>query len=96
MDLAGTRYWYHASLDAVRVPSSSPFRVSPLTIGRRHQIFAPIFLLQLVNGFWSFLLWRILWRLVLGTPITDTREEGESDDDDEEEEEEEKKKKKDQ
>jgi very-long-chain ceramide synthase len=29
------------------------------------QIFIPIFLLQCLNLFWYFLIWRILWRYVL-------------------------------
>lgn len=44
---------------------------------RRGQVFLPIFLLQLVNVFWSFLIWRILFRMITGTGLADTREEGE-------------------
>ncbi|KAK4705202.1 hypothetical protein P7C70_g1010, partial [Phenoliferia sp. Uapishka_3] len=51
----------------------------------RYQIFAPIFLLQCVNAFWSYLLWRILWRLVVGVQIADIREEGEDESGDEDE-----------
>jgi len=41
------------------------------------QILAPIVLLQLVNAFWSYLIWRILFRMIRGTPATDVREEEE-------------------
>lgn len=33
----------------------------------KYQIFAPIFLLQLINLFWYFLILRILYRYVCGT-----------------------------
>lgn len=62
---------------------------SDLTSGRvpawiQLQIFLPIFVLQLVNGFWYYLLWRILYRLVVGVKIADIREEGESDEEEDE------------
>lgn len=57
--------------------------VEPRTIPRL-QIFLPIFVLQLVNGFWYYLLWRILYRLVVGVKIADIREEGESDEEEDE------------
>ncbi|GAA6026280.1 hypothetical protein JCM10207_009307, partial [Rhodosporidiobolus poonsookiae] len=44
------------------------------------QIFTPILLLQLVNAFWSFLIYRILFRILTGHKGADTREEGEDDD----------------
>ncbi|GAA6033082.1 hypothetical protein JCM8097_002934 [Rhodosporidiobolus ruineniae] len=51
----------------------------------KYQIFAPILALQLVNTFWSFLIWRILIRMITGTaPARDVREEGEDDEDEEE------------
>lgn len=43
----------------------------------RYQIFAPILALQLVNTFWSFLIWRILFRMATGQKATDVREEEE-------------------
>ncbi|GAA5985016.1 hypothetical protein JCM10908_002489 [Rhodotorula pacifica] len=43
----------------------------------RYQIFAPILALQLVNTFWSFLIWRILFRMATGHKATDVREEDE-------------------
>lgn len=43
------------------------------------QIFAPILLLQLVNAFWSFLIWRIVFRMIRGQQAKDIREEGEDD-----------------
>ncbi|GAA5865293.1 hypothetical protein JCM8547_005047 [Rhodosporidiobolus lusitaniae] len=46
----------------------------------KYQIFAPILALQLVNAFWSYLIWRILFRMIRGQNATDVREEGEDDD----------------
>ncbi|GAA5986529.1 hypothetical protein JCM11641_005229 [Rhodosporidiobolus odoratus] len=46
----------------------------------KYQIFAPILALQLVNSFWSYLIWRILFRMIRGQNATDVREEGEDDD----------------
>lgn len=43
----------------------------------RYQIFAPILALQLVNTFWSFLIWRILFRIATGQKGSDVREEEE-------------------
>ena len=43
----------------------------------RYQIFAPILALQLVNTFWSFLIWRILFRMATGQKATDVRKEEE-------------------
>lgn len=43
----------------------------------RYQIFAPILALQLVNAFWSYLIWRILVRIVRGIKASDVREEEE-------------------
>lgn len=43
----------------------------------KYQIFAPILALQLVNTFWSFLIWRILFRMATGQKATDVREEEE-------------------
>lgn len=58
---------------------SSAMALMPLSVddNRRQQVFLPIFLLQLVNLFWSFLIWRILYRMITGTGLVDTREEGE-------------------
>ncbi|BGP10383.1 sphingosine N-acyltransferase lag1 [Rhodotorula toruloides] len=43
----------------------------------KYQIFAPILALQLVNTFWSYLIWRILFRMISGQKAADVREEGE-------------------
>ena len=43
----------------------------------RDQVFLPILLLQLVNLFWSFLIWRVLFRMIFGPGLVDSREEGE-------------------
>ncbi|KAM0791807.1 hypothetical protein ACM66B_004067 [Microbotryomycetes sp. NB124-2] len=46
----------------------------------KYQIFAPILALQLVNTFWSALIWRILFRILSGQEAKDVREEGEDSD----------------
>ncbi|KAH9999882.1 hypothetical protein BJV77DRAFT_975187 [Russula vinacea] len=48
------------------------------------QIFIPIFLLQCLNLFWYFLIWRILWRVVMGSGLKDERSDDEGDDDEDE------------
>jgi len=48
----------------------------------RWQIFTPILLLQLLNLFWYFLIWRILWRVIMSSPLKDERSDDEGDDDD--------------
>jgi acyl-CoA-dependent ceramide synthase len=50
----------------------------------RWQIFIPIFLLQCLNLFWYFLIWRILWRVVTGSSLKDERSDDEGDDDEDE------------
>lgn len=42
-----------------------------------HFVFLPIFLLQLVIAFWSYLILRIVFRMLMGKPASDVREEGE-------------------
>ncbi|GAA5933930.1 uncharacterized protein JCM15063_000509 [Sporobolomyces koalae] len=51
----------------------------------KYQIFAPILALQLVNSFWSYLIWRILFRMLRGNAAKDVREEGEDEEDEVEE-----------
>jgi hypothetical protein len=50
----------YSSLDEVRISLSRFFGVAKLTLfgSNRYQIFAPILALQLVNSFWSYLIWR--------------------------------------
>ncbi|TRM67742.1 TLC domain-containing protein [Schizophyllum amplum] len=60
-----------------------------LTWWMKYQIFAPIMLLQLLNLFWYYLMWRILYRAVTTSEASDVR----SDEEDEGEEEEPAKKK---
>ena len=50
----------------------------------RYQIFAPLFILLLLNLFWYALMWRILVRAVKGVTVADEREEGEYDEEEEE------------
>lgn len=45
----------------------------------RYQIFAPLVLLQIVNVFWYFLIWRILVRAVLSSKLDDERSDDEED-----------------
>ncbi|ORY55147.1 TLC domain-domain-containing protein [Leucosporidium creatinivorum] len=45
----------------------------------RYQIFLPIFLLQLLVAFWSYLILRVLYRMLTGSAASDVREEGETD-----------------
>ncbi|KAG8703929.1 hypothetical protein FRC08_002558 [Ceratobasidium sp. 394] len=52
----------------------------------KYQIFLPIFLLQLVNLFWYFLIWRILVRAIFAPDldkVDDDRSDDECDGDDE-------------
>ncbi|WWD18964.1 hypothetical protein CI109_103421 [Kwoniella shandongensis] len=44
------------------------------------QIFAPILLLQCINLFWYFLIWRILIRALMKNPLADERSEDEDED----------------
>ncbi|GAA5891272.1 hypothetical protein JCM6882_004640 [Rhodosporidiobolus microsporus] len=44
------------------------------------QIFAPLLALQLLNVVWSFLIWRVLFRIMAGQKPGDVREEGEEKD----------------
>jgi len=45
------------------------------------QIFTPILLLQCINLFWYFLIWRILWRVVMNSKLKDERSDDEGSDD---------------
>ncbi|KAG0142312.1 hypothetical protein CROQUDRAFT_662675 [Cronartium quercuum f. sp. fusiforme G11] len=44
------------------------------------QIFGPIMMLQFLNLFWYFLIWRIVFRMIWVGNVVDVREEGETDD----------------
>lgn len=57
----------------------SPSNEVYLTGWMKWQIFAPIMLLQILNLFWYFLIWRIVYRMLVGNPLADVREEGETD-----------------
>jgi len=48
----------------------------------QYQVIAPIILLQLVNLFWYFLIWRILIRVLFSSELEDERSEDGGDDDD--------------
>ena len=61
----------------------SPSNEVYLTGWMRWQIFAPIMLLQILNLFWYFLIWRIVYRMIVGNPLADVREEGETDEEEE-------------
>jgi len=45
----------------------------------RYQMFIPILLLQFLNLFWWYLLWRIMYRALFGGEITDDRSDDEGD-----------------
>lgn len=51
----------------------------------RYQMFAPLFLLLLLNLFWYVLMWRVMIRAIRGV-LADEREEGEYDDEEQEKE----------
>jgi len=48
------------------------------------QIFIPIMLLQYLNLFWYYFMWRILWRTAMGTALKDERSDDEDDEDEDE------------
>ncbi|CCA67019.1 related to longevity-assurance protein LAG1 [Serendipita indica DSM 11827] len=45
----------------------------------KYQIFLPLFLLQLINLFWYFLIWRILLRAIFSSTLDDERSDDEDD-----------------
>jgi acyl-CoA-dependent ceramide synthase len=45
------------------------------------QIFIPIALLQMINLFWYFLIWRILIRAIFSANLADERSDDEEDED---------------
>jgi len=45
------------------------------------QIFTPLLLLQCLNLFWYFLIWRVFWRAVMGSSLKDERSDDEGSDD---------------
>jgi acyl-CoA-dependent ceramide synthase len=50
----------------------------------KYQIFGPVLMLQGMNLFWYFLLWRIAFRAVFAGELDDERSDDEGDDDKEE------------
>ncbi|SOV08951.1 related to longevity-assurance protein LAG1 [Ustilago sp. UG-2017a] len=80
--------WYQFGLIPRYAREWEPEKGLWLVSWMRYQIFAPLFLLLLLNLFWYALMWRIMFRAIRGV-VEDEREAGE---DEEEEEEEEKKK----
>ncbi|TCD69653.1 hypothetical protein EIP91_006670 [Steccherinum ochraceum] len=50
----------------------------------KYQIFAPILLLQCLNLYWYFLIWRIAYRAITEEVVTDVRSDDEDDDEDDE------------
>jgi len=63
-----------------------------MTWWMQYQIFAPILLLQFLNLFWYFLIWRILFRAIFSSELADERSEDEDSADEDEAEAKEKKK----
>jgi len=48
----------------------------------KYQMFLPILLLQMVNLFWYFLIWRVILRVVFLNVVADERSDDEDDEDD--------------
>lgn len=63
----------------------SPSNEVYLTGWMKWQIFSPIMLLQILNLFWYFLIWRVVYRMIAGHAASDVREDGETDDEDDSE-----------
>ncbi|KAK4687945.1 hypothetical protein P7C73_g2164, partial [Tremellales sp. Uapishka_1] len=75
--------WYEFELIPAKerrgfIPSEDQWMVGWM----QYQVFIPIFLLQLINLFWYFLIWRVLLRAIFSKSLSDER----SDDEDEPEE----------
>lgn len=69
-----------AQFDLIRPSERSafdPLNDKWLSWWMKWQIFTPIFLLQLINLFWYFLIWRILVRAVFYRDLKDERSEDE-------------------
>lgn len=77
--------WYQFDLIPAHTREWNPEKGWWLVYWMKYQVFAPLFLLLLLNIFWYYLMWRILIRTVRGTAIKDDREEGEYEDDEEQE-----------
>jgi len=71
--------WNEYALAAPETRQWDPPRGVWLAGWLRYQIFGALFALQMVNIFWYFLIWRVLYRAVFASVIADDR----SDDEDE-------------
>ncbi|GAK65825.1 longevity assurance proteins LAG1/LAC1 [Moesziomyces antarcticus] len=70
--------WYQFELIPRYAREWEPEKGWWLVSWMRYQIFAPLFLLLLLNLFWYVLMWRIMFRAIRGT-VADEREDGEDD-----------------
>ncbi|KAG8742840.1 hypothetical protein FRC12_015247 [Ceratobasidium sp. 428] len=78
--------WFEFDLIPQEFRTFDPSIHTYLPSWMRYQIFLPIFLLQLVNLFWYFLIWRILVRAIFAPDldkVDDDRSDDECDGDDE-------------
>ena len=74
--------WYQFELIPRYAREWEPEKGWWLVSWMKYQIFAPLFLLLLLNLFWYVLMWRIMIRAIRGI-VADEREEGEYDDEEE-------------
>lgn len=73
-----------AQFDLIRPSERSafdPLNDNWLSWWMKWQIFTPIFLLQLINLFWYFLIWRILVKAVFYRDLKDERSDDEEEED---------------
>jgi len=75
---------FHLIPDSAR--SFSPSKGVWMAGWMQWQIFTPIMLLQYLNLFWYYFMWRILWRTAMGTALKDERSDDEGEDDEDEDE----------
>lgn len=74
--------WYQFDLIPMYTREWNPTKGWWLAPWMRYQIFAPLFILLLLNLFWYMLMWRVLIRGIMGN-LKDEREEGEYDEEEE-------------
>lgn len=78
--------WHQFDLIPTHTREWNPDKGWWLAPWMRYQIFAPLFILLLLNIFWYYLMWRVIIRICRGV-VKDDREDGESDDEGQKEEE---------
>lgn len=75
--------WYQFDLIPRYTREWNPSKGWWLVPWMRYQIFAPLFILLLLNIFWYMLMWRIMIRAITNSELADEREEGEYDEEEE-------------